>query len=55
MNTEGICPGCGSNVGCECLTLDHIQPISKVPVGFTYTINNVQPLCKSCNCSKGDR
>lgn len=52
--TKGICPGCKKNVGIEHLTLDHILPVSKVPAGFVYTINDVQPLCKSCNSRKGN-
>ena len=35
------------------LSLDHNPPISKAPIGFIYTIDNVQPMCKSCNSSKG--
>jgi len=52
--TKGFCPGCGNYVGIAKLTLDHIIPISKAPKSFVYTIDDVQPLCKSCNCSKRD-
>ena len=52
--TKGFCPKCNIYVGIHKLTLDHIIPISRVPVGFVYTIDEVQPLCLRCNCKKGD-
>jgi len=54
--TNGICPICNrpfeEGYG---LSLDHILPVSKAPIGFTYTIDEVQPICLSCNCAKRDR
>jgi len=45
----GKCAYCGAT---ENLEIDHIRPIS---MGGTNTIDNVQPLCRSCNASKGAR
>lgn len=53
--TNGICPKCNIFVGKNKLTIDHIIPISKAPEGFIYTINDIQPLCHSCNSKKGDK
>ena len=50
--TKGYCPKCKKFIGINKLTLDHIFPLSKAPKGLTYTINDVQPLCKSCNSRK---
>lgn len=45
--TGGACLGCGS---LEPVTMDHVVPISR---GGSNTIDNIQPLCLSCNLSKG--
>jgi 5-methylcytosine-specific restriction endonuclease McrA len=43
------CVCCGSK---DRITIDHIVPLS---VGGTDTIDNIQPLCKSCNSKKGTK
>ena len=42
-------------IGIDKLTLDHIHPLSKAEEGRIYTIDDIQPLCLSCNQSKGGR
>lgn len=54
-DTNGICPRCSTRVGIEKMTMDHNPTISKAPVGFIYTINDVSPMCGSCNTSKYNR
>ena len=51
----GYCLSCGRFVGINNLQLDHIFPISKAEKGRIYTINDIQPICKSCNCSKWNK
>ncbi len=58
--TKGVCPDCNVWVGIAYLTIDHIYPISKASNDFlktgvkrVYTIDDVRPLCLSCNCKKG--
>ena len=43
------CLRCGTNKN---ITLDHVVPLCK---GGTHSIENVQPLCKTCNCIKARR
>lgn len=43
------CAVCGSH---EDMHLDHIIPLAR---GGSHGIGNLQPLCRSCNCSKSDR
>lgn len=54
--TGGICPVCNIEFGKEYknqLTMDHEPAVKNVPVGYTYKIHNVFPMCRSCNASKG--
>lgn len=57
--TKGICPRCKEYIGINNLTRDHIVPISKASEEFKqsgvkriYYIEDMQPLCKSCNSEK---
>jgi len=58
--TKGFCPKCGKYIGIAHLTLDHIYPVSRAYKDYkrtgikgVYTIDDVQPLCRSCNTRKG--
>lgn len=48
--TGGLCLGCMKRVGAKGLTKDHIIPVSR---GGSGNIENIQPLCGSCNSEKG--
>jgi hypothetical protein len=44
------CRICGRELTKETVTIDHVIPVSK---GGTNAIENLQPLCRSCNSRKG--
>jgi len=46
------CVGCGVLLSTVKVHRDHIVPLSK---GGSNTIENLQPLCVTCNLSKGDK
>lgn len=46
------CADCGRHESERKLTVDHFIPLSK---GGTNFISNIEPRCKSCNCSKNNK
>ena len=48
VHYEHMCLCCGEKLGK--LAADHIQPLS---IGGPNSIDNIQPLCRSCNSKKG--
>lgn len=44
---DGVCLACGIDFD---IVADHVVPLSK---GGSNSIDNIQPLCRSCNASKG--
>ena len=56
--TKGVCSGYERDahfVGKDKLTIDHTPQISKAAIGFIYKIDNITPLCRSCNSRKGTK
>lgn len=49
LQYNGCCAFCGSS---ESIEVDHIIPLSR---GGKHCIENVQPLCRSCNAKKSDK
>jgi len=52
IQTNGYCPLCHKFIGVDKLTMDHIIPLSK---GGIHRIDNVQPMCGSCNSKKSNK
>ena len=46
------CRICGKKLTKETVTIDHVVPVCR---GGTNSIENLQPLCKHCNCKKEAR
>lgn len=51
-NLDGQCWSCGDNISIEKWHAGHVIPASK---GGPATVNNLRPLCQSCNLSMGNR
>ena len=61
---NGICPYCKNlfDDNTHKITLDHFYPVKKANENYIktgikriYTINDIGPMCLSCNSSKGDK
>lgn len=53
LSTHGNrCAACGKTPPLVIISVDHIVPIGR---GGVNTIDNIQPLCTSCNCIKNAR
>lgn len=50
--TGGMCARCGKTYEeGSGLTINHTPDMSKAPKGFVYSIDDVEPMCHSCNVS----
>jgi len=50
--TGGVCLCCGLSENVKALTIDHVVPLYH---GGSNDIDNLQPLCRPCNSSKGTK
>lgn len=52
MRSDGVCGICGTHVGINEFTIDHIIPLSR---GGAHVFSNLQVAHARCNTSKGNR
>lgn len=52
LQTGNVCLSCGAPESEKTLTADHVIPLAS---GGSNRIDNIQPLCKVCNSTKGTR
>lgn len=52
VDSEYKCIACGKSSDNVSIEADHVIPLAR---GGTNTIDNIQVLCKSCNCSKNSK